>query len=280
MLIVKIPLGISGCEKSPNEILEFLKEISVNEKGREINFQKLDLEEIHLDNSNLKLSNELIYKNSFDCFETKPRTIFLGGDHSVSYSTTRAFLDYCKDLGKKPCLIVFDAHADFGEENNSFATNQSWLGKLISEGFPTENILLVGVRSHQKKDLDFLKKSKIQQINLNSIEEDIDNIADTIMEFAGGKELYVSVDIDVVDSAFAPATDYPEPGGLTSRQFIYLIQRINKMKNLRAVDIVGINSEKANFENKISKFPSQVREKDKDNLTIKLGAKILSELIY
>ena len=83
------------------------------------------------------------------------------------------------------------------------------------------------------------------------------------MEFANGKELYVSVDIDVIDPAFAPATGYPEPGGLSSREFIYLIQRINKMKNLRGIDIVEINP-----------------EKDENNLTIKLGAKILSELIW
>jgi hypothetical protein len=95
-----------------------------------------------------------------------------------------------------------------------------------------------------------------------SIVEDVDNIADTILEFANQKEVYVSIDIDVVDPAFAPATGYPECGGLTSRQIIYLIQRINKIKKLRAIDIVEINS-----------------EKDKTGLTTKLGVKILSELL-
>jgi len=100
------------------------------------------------------------------------------------------------------------------------------------------------------------------------------------LEFTNKKEVYVSVDIDVMDPAFAPATGYPEAGGLTSRQFIYLIQRINKIKKLKAIDIVEINPEKANFEeNKISKLPDDTWEKDKDNLTVKLGAKILSELI-
>ena len=84
------------------------------------------------------------------------------------------------------------------------------------------------------------------------------------MEFSHGKELYVSLDIDVVDPAFAPATGYKEPGGLTSREIIYLMQRINKIKNLRAVDIVEINQEK---------------DKNFDNMTLKLGAKILAELI-
>jgi len=82
------------------------------------------------------------------------------------------------------------------------------------------------------------------------------------MEFTKGKESYVSIDIDVIDPAFAPATGYCEPGGLTSRQFLYIIQRINKIKNLKAVDIVEINP-----------------DKDGGEKTVKLGAKILSELI-
>lgn len=266
MFIVKVP-GINGlgktegCEKAGNAILESLKEIHSNEQGIPIDINLLDLEEIHLDNSNLELSNELIYKNSLEIFETKPKTIFLGGDHSISYSTTKAFLEYCKKEKKEPCLIVFDAHADCMTPMKE-PTHEEWLRKLIKDGFPKENILLIGVRNLWKDEITFLKDEKIQQINMNSILEDLDNIADTIMEFTQGKEVYVSIDIDIVDPAFAPATGYPEFGGLTSRQFLYLIQRIKKIKTLRAVDIVEINP-----------------EKDEKRLTVKLGAKILSELI-
>jgi arginase family enzyme len=262
MFIVKVPLGVSGCEKTSNEILKELKKIFVNEQGKEINFQNLDLEEIHLDNSNLKLTNDLIYKNSFECYETKPKTIFLGGDGAISYSLTRAFLDYYENSGKKPCLIIFDAHADCVLEKGDFPTSHSWLRKVILEGFPTENILLVGARSYSKEEFEFLKENKIQQISINSISEDIDNIADTIMEFASGKEVYVSLDFDVVDPAFAPSVSEPEVGGLSARELIYLIQRINKMKTLRAIDFTGINA-----------------EKDEGRKTVKVGAKVLAELI-
>ena len=266
VFVVKVP-GINGlgktqgCEKAGNAILKSLKEIYTNEQGKEIDIQKLDLEEIHLDNSNLELSNELIYKNSFECFETKPRTVFLGGDHSVSYSLTRAFLDSCQNLGKEPCLIVFDAHADCMIPMKE-PTYEEWLRKLIEEGFPTENILLVGVRNSWKDEVEFLKRKSIRVITMNQLLDNLQDTCDIIMEFANNKELYVSIDIDVIDPAFAPGVYYKEPGGLTSREFIYLIQRINWMKNLRAVDIVEVNP-----------------EKDKDNLTVKLGAKILSELL-
>ena len=116
MFIVKVP-GINGlgktkgCEKAGNAILKTLREeIYSNESGKSINVSKLDLEEIHLDNSNLELRNNLIYKNAFESFEQKPKTVFLGGDHSISYSLTRAFFDYSQNSGKEPCLVVFDAH--------------------------------------------------------------------------------------------------------------------------------------------------------------------------
>jgi len=262
MFIVKVPgingLGkTNGCQNAGNEILKELKNIHSNEQGKIIDVQKLELEEIHLDNGNIEESNKLIYKNSFEVFQEKPRVIFLGGDHSISYSTTRAFFDYCDDSGKKPCLIVFDAHADCMVPMKE-PTHEEWLRKLIEDGFPTKNILLVAVRNYWKDEMEFLKEKNIRVISMNQLQDK----CDIIMEFAKDKELYVSIDVDVIDPVFAPATGYPEPGGLTSRQFVYLIQRINKMKNLRAVDLVEINP-----------------EKEKDNLTVKLGAKILSELL-
>jgi len=266
MFVVKVPgvngLGkTQGCEKAGEAILQSLREIHSNESGKEINVDALDLEEVHLDNGNLEVTNKLIYKNAFETYETKPRVVFLGGDHSISYCLTRGFLDYCQNSGGEPCLIVFDAHADCMTPMKE-PTHEEWLRKLIEEGFPVENILLVGVRNVWKDETNFLKEKNIRQISINSLKENLQDVCDAIMEFSNKKELYVSIDIDVIDPSFAPATGYQEPGGLTSREFIYLIQRINKMKNLKAVDIVEINP-----------------DKDDKELTVKLGAKILSELI-
>ena len=73
--------------------------------------------------------------------------------------------------------------------------------------------------------------------------------------------LYISIDIDVIDPAFAPGTGYIEPAGLTSREFLYFLHRLKNLKNIRGYDIVEINP-----------------KKDINNLTTKLGAKILVEL--
>jgi len=268
MFIVKVP-GINGlgktkgCEKSGNAILEALKEIHSNEQGNIIDESLLDLEEIHLDNSNLELSNQLIYENSREIFETKPKIVFLGGDHSITYSTGKAFLDNCNDNRKEPCMIVFDSHADCMFPMKE-PTHEEWLRKLIETGFPKENILLVGLRNIWKEEITFLRENKIKTLSIVNLTADLQDMCDTIMEFVNGRELYVSIDIDIVDPSFAPATGYPEIGGLTSRQILYLVQRIKKIKTLKAVDLVEINEKK---------------DKEYRNMTVKLGAKILGELI-
>ena len=266
MYIVKVP-GINGlnktkgCERAPNAILEALKEIHSNEGEKPIDYRLLDLEEIHLDNSNLELTNNLIYKNSFKMFGTQPKMIYVGGDHSISYSLVRGFFDSCQSSGKEPCLIVFDAHADCMEPMRE-PTHEEWLRKLIEDGFPAKNILLVGVRNIWQKEMIFLREKGIRIITMNQLLENLQDTCDIIMEFSNGKELYISIDVDVIDPAFAPGTGYLEPGGLSSRNFLYVIQRLNKIRNLRGIDLVEINP-----------------EKDESNKTVKLGAKIIGELL-
>src|SRR3989339_832985 len=102
----------------------------------------------------------------------------------------------------------------------------------------------------------FKKNSKTSFIN------NIEDICDSIMEFTSGKMVYVSINLNSIDPAYAPGTFFPEVGGFSSREFIYLIQRINKMKNLFALDLDGINS-----------------KKDINKITLQLCAKILAESI-
>ena len=200
-----------------------------------------------------------------EIFQSKPKTIFIGGDHSISYSLTKAFLDNCKTSKKEPCLIIFDAHPDCMEVtkgSEKYPNHEEWLRCLIEQGFPARNILLVGIRNSYKDEIEFLREKNIRIISMNALLENLEEMCEIIMEFSDKKELYLSLDIDVVDPVFAIGTGYKEPGGLTSREFIYIIHRLNKIKNLKAIDLVEINP-----------------EKDRENMTVKLGAKILSELI-
>lgn len=76
------------------------------------------------------------------------------------------------------------------------------------------------------------------------------------------KGFYVSLDIDCVDPGFAPGVNNLEPGGLSSRELIYFIKRLSILDNFRGGEIVEINP-----------------EKDINKMTVKLGAKLLGEMI-
>lgn len=266
MRIVKVP-GINcfgknnGARNSGNAVLRELRNIWSSERGNLIDASLLDVEEIHADNSNLEEQEELIYENSSEEFDKQEKILFLGGDHSISYPICRAFLENCERDEKLPCLIVFDAHPDCMPPKNN-PSHEEWLRALIDEGFPAENVMLVGARNSAREEIEYLSEKKIRRVSANQIAENIEDYCDTIMEFASGKELYVSFDIDVVDPAFAFSTGYKEPGGLSSREALYLVSRISMMKNLRAFDLVEIDS-----------------ENDEDGMTVKLGAKIVAELV-
>ena len=75
------------------------------------------------------------------------------------------------------------------------------------------------------------------------------------------ESLYISIDVDVLDPAFAPGTGYIEPGGLTTRELLFFLHRLKKLKNLKAYDLVEINP-----------------KKDVNDMTSKVGAKLLVEL--
>ena len=285
-IILEIP-GINGlsktngCEKAPEKILDVLKnEIYSKESGESLNIEDVKKEKLVLNNSDAEESGKKIYNKSYELLsnsDEKERVVFLGGDHSISYNTTRAFFDYCQSSSernggerenvKQPCLIVFDAHPDLmpvtrGAEE--YPNHEEWLRQLIEDGFPVENILLVGVRNFDTQERNFIRNKGIETMSIEGFFEDIQGGGDMIMEFSRGKELYFSLDIDVVDPAFAPGTGYIETGGFSSREILYLIKRMNKIKNLKAIDIVEINPWK---------------DERYDYRTVSLGSRILSELI-
>ncbi len=263
MQIIKVGLinakgKTDGCEKAPNAVLEALKIIASNEKGELIDYPGLNLEEIHLDLNNLEEANYLIFENSKEIFERNFKSLFIGGDHSISYPILRAF----NKTEKNPLLIVFDAHADCCE-CGKVPNHEGWLRRVIEEGFNPGSVILVSTRNIWEEETEFLKKNKILIIKMELLMEDLEGVCDLLMERArNASGFYISVDIDAVDPAFAPGTGYLEPGGLSSRELIYFIKRLNLLKNFKGADIAEIN-------------PSL----DVNGMSVKLGAKLLSEMI-
>ncbi|MBS3115656.1 arginase family protein [Candidatus Woesearchaeota archaeon] len=260
MKVIKIPFGGGGlghgdgAKDAPDKIQEQLHDLHANEAGIKPNFE---FEEIEVDNFKIEASHNNIYKK---ILTLKEKSIILGGDHSISYPCFKAFASNNKNAG----IIVFDAHPDLMDKVG-IDSQEDWLRSLISEGIVDKNkVIVIGVRNSDRIETDFADENRLSIYYMNKIfEYKIENICEAVMEkIRKWENVYLSVDIDAVDPAFAPGTGYKEPGGFTSRELIYFIQRLNKLNNIKMIDIVEVN-------------PSL----DVADLTSKLAAKIMTELI-
>ncbi|MBN1502919.1 arginase family protein [Candidatus Woesearchaeota archaeon] len=259
MKILKIPCSCgalrkkAGIEKAPDAICKELENFYLKENGL---LPILDIDEVKIENSNIEAANKSIQKK---IKELNIPAIVIGGDHSITYSCFKSFANNFNNPG----LVVFDAHADC-ENDFRPPTHEDYLRVLVQEGIlKSENIILIGIRNLHINELEFVKKNKIKYYSMKELTENgrQDN-AEAIMSVARKFDaLYISVDIDVVDPAFAPGTGYVEPGGMSSRELIFLLHKLRLLRNFRMMDIVEVNP-----------------DKDISNLTVKLAAKLVVEM--
>ena len=243
-----------GAEKAPLEIHRKVGELFLSEDGRhsELVFDEIQVNGANIEETNKNILDKVMQKGASDL-------IVLGGDHSITYSCFKAFAE----KHENPGIVVFDAHPDC-ENRFSPPTHEDYLRMLIEDGLvKPENVALVGVRSWHKNEKDFIDKHKLKVFSMKELfSSGCEDVCDAVMAVARAfGALYVSVDIDVLDPAFAPGVAYPEPGGLMTRQLIYFIQRLKLLKNLRMADIVEV-----------------IPGKDVSGLTVAAASKVLKEL--
>ena len=262
MKIIKIPssqggLGkADGSELAPDKVISQTKELFMSEDGV---LPVFDIDSVKIVDSNIEETNNNIYTKALSVLKDNVRPLFLGGDHSITFPLVKAFSSV---YSSNPGIVIFDAHPD--AENDFVATHEDLLCALVNQDvIKKENIILVGVRNWDKKEIDFIKKNNIKYFSMKEIaKEGIHEVSESVMIVAKGfSDFYVSIDIDVLDPAFAPGTGYMEPGGLSTRELLFFLHRLKRLKNLRAFDLVEINP-----------------LKDVNDITSKVGAKLLVEL--
>ena len=259
MKLIKIPFAGGGlgkaesAEKAPDKIVEQMHDLFLNESGLN---PKFEIDEVKVDNSNIDNTNKAIFDK---ISSLKEKAIILGGDHSITYACFKAFAKNNPGAG----LVIFDAHPDL-EVGLDTPTQEDYTRLLIKEGIlDAKKLMLVGTRNMHGYEKEFIKANNIRYFDMKKISQaGVHEICDSIMEEANKwPAVYLSIDIDAVDPAFAPGTGYREPGGLTSRELIYMLQRLKILRNLKMIDLVEI-----------------APDKDFGDITSKLGAKIVKEI--
>ena len=160
----------------------------------------------------------------------KHHCVFLGGDHSVTLSLLRAAR---ARHGQALACVHFDAHCDtwtdhFGEPSG----HGTWTYEAIQEGLiSAEHTVQIGIRSAGERAAREYVADQGGQIFTARALRGLDGAAlgpvlAAIRERIGDRPCYLTLDIDVLDPAFAPGTGTPEPGGLTSAQVLTFVEEL------------------------------------------------------
>lgn len=168
------------------------------------------------------------------------RLIAVGGDHTIAYP----MLKNAAALHGPVALVHFDAHLDTWDTYfHTPLTHGTVFRRAFEEGLLAEDKSMhIGVRGpiydriDLKQDADFGFKA-IRCSDLDRI--GIDEAVAQVKQRVGDTPVYLSIDIDVLDPAFAPGTGTPEAGGLTSRELLTLLRRLDGL-NLIGADVVEV----------------------------------------
>ncbi|MBS3164543.1 arginase family protein [Candidatus Woesearchaeota archaeon] len=195
-------------------------------------------ESLTLDLSDVEEASAQVERR-FSAILANSPALAIGGDHASTYPLFRAFARRHPGAG----LMVLDAHPDMMHSLTP-PTHEDYLLTLLSEGtLAPERVVLAGLRSAHPLESERMRKMRIRHFPMQEIQDEgLRHVTDALMSAARDwPALYLSVDIDVLDPAFAPGTGYPEPGGLSTRELLYLLRRIAKLQMPKAADLVEVN---------------------------------------
>ncbi len=155
------------------------------------------------------------------------RPLVLGGDHSITYPVLRAF----HRVHPRLSILHVDAHPDLYDEFEGDRYSHACpFARIMEEGLATR-LVQVGIRTMNGHQAQQARRFGVEVIEMRALEEPLRLSFDT--------PLYVSFDLDALDPSFAPGVSHREPGGLSARQAIALIQGI--AAPLVGADVVEFN---------------------------------------
>jgi agmatinase len=163
----------------------------------------------------------------------------LGGDHCTVISTLSAQLKRHPDVA----VLWVDAHPDLCE----FSRGGRWTcgcalrRALDVSGLDPARVVIAGGRDYDPEELEFIAAHGMLLVSAQELARDLTRAAEKIAARLAGQKVHVSFDIDVLDPAFAPGTEIPSAGGISTRQALDLVRVATEGATLVGFDIVEVS---------------------------------------
>ncbi|MCJ7447271.1 MAG: agmatinase [Bacteroidales bacterium] len=236
IIIVPVPYDatstwIRGAEQGPDAVME----ASVNlefydiETGTEVHRKGIHtIDPIREKHSPESLINA-VYKKTLHLLTEKKFPVIVGGNHTVSIGAARAFSEHFSNLS----VLQLDAHTDLRQEYEGSSYNHACTMARIRE---FASIVQVGIRSMSTDELPFAQKDRIfysheLYYNKKLYSEATEKLTENV---------YITIDLDVLDPSVMPSTGTPEPGGPDYFELLHFLRDVAKKKNVVGFDVVEL----------------------------------------
>lgn len=258
VIIIPVPYdGTSTWQKGSNKGPQAFLEASENmelydiETESEVYKEGIYLTDPVLESSSPEAMVEAVYQATKSNITKNKFVTLIGGEHSISIGSIRAFNESFHDL----TVVQLDAHADLRKEYEGSTCNHAC---AMHEASKEANLIQVGIRSMDATELKWMNKEKTFFAYDMQQEEYWAGAAIELMT----ENVFITIDLDAFDPSILPSTGTPEPGGLLWYETLDFLKRIFQEKNVVGFDIVEL-------------CPNE-NEKASDFLAAKLYYKMLS----
>ena len=239
IVMVGVPMDFTcsfrpGTRFGPQKIREVsigIEEYSVYRDKSLEDYAYYDSGDLDLPFGNVEKSLEIIGKATKEILDDNKFPLFIGGEHLISVPVIK---EVYNKYGDELIVIHFDAHADLREGYLGCPNSHASAVRRLVDFMPGKNIYQFGIRSGTKEEFEYAKTNT--NMYIVEVLEPLKKVVDKFK----GRPVHFTLDIDVVDPAYANGTGTPEPGGISSKE---LIQALEVMKDLNIVgfDIVEVS---------------------------------------
>jgi agmatinase len=239
--VVIVPFGLEktvtygkGTKNGPKEIIKASHQVELYDEDlncephKKIGIKTLKPFTIHKD---IKRALDQIASINKKILHKKLFSMTLGGEHSITPGCIRPFAKKYKKL----CLLHFDAHADLRESYNGKKFSHASAIKRCLD-FENVSIISFGIRNISSEEVSFLKKNS-HRINIFWAKDKKKWNLNKFKKLIKNKIVYLTFDVDALDSSIMPATGTPEPGGLLWDETLDILKIAFKNSKIVGADI-------------------------------------------
>ena len=239
--VIVVPFGLEktvsyggGTRNGPKEIIKASHQVELYDE--ELNcepFKKIGIKTLKpfKIEKNIKKALSVISKINQEILEKKLFPMTLGGEHSITPGCIAPFTKKFKNI----CLLHFDAHADLRDSyNGEKFSHASAIRRCLD--YPNVSVISFGIRNISKEEIPFLKRNS-KRIKIFWAKDKSKWDLNKFKRLIKNKNVYITFDVDGLDSGIMPATGTPEPGGLFWDETLNILKIAAKNSNIVGADL-------------------------------------------